>query len=114
MLGRLFGRKPAIVKGTGRLEEGHAKKVSIGDIVAGTGVQIVFCRIDGALYALDSLCPHEGGRIDDGPLVDGKYATCPLHHYKFDPKNGKSVNEICRKAKVYKVREKDGDAEVWL
>ncbi|MEM7306372.1 MAG: Rieske (2Fe-2S) protein [Planctomycetota bacterium] len=116
MLGKLFrfGRKPALVKGTHRLEDGHAKLVDVGDVLAGTGRQVVFCRVEGQLHALDARCPHEGGRITDGPLVDGKYALCPLHFYKFDPKNGAAIDVACSKAKVYRVREKDGDAEIWL
>jgi nitrite reductase/ring-hydroxylating ferredoxin subunit len=109
-----FGRKPALVKGTHRLQEGHAKKVDVGDVLAGTGRSVIFCRLGGELYALDAVCPHEGGRITDGPLVEGRYATCPLHHYKFDPRTGAPVDVACNKATVYRVREKDGDAEVWL
>ena len=111
---KLFGRKPALVKGTGRLAEGHAKKVDVGDILSGTGVSIIFCRVDGDLYALDARCPHEGGRISEGPLEEGRHAICPLHRYKFDPKTGASIEAACPKAKTYKVVEKDGDAEVWL
>jgi 3-phenylpropionate/trans-cinnamate dioxygenase ferredoxin subunit len=106
----LFGlrRKPVVVQGTRRLAEGHAKQVDVG------GVFVIFCRVDGVLHALDSACPHEGGRIVGGPLVDGRYATCPLHHYKFDPRTGAAVDVACAKARVYKVRERDGEAEVWL
>ena len=109
-----FGRKPAIVKGTQRLADGHAKKVDVGDVLAGTGKSIIFCRVEGKLHALDAVCPHEGGRIVDGPLIDGRYAHCPLHHYKFDPKTGAAVDVACAKARVYKVVEKADEAEVWL
>lgn len=110
----LFRGKPAVVKGTGKLPEGQAKKVEFGDILAGTGKQVVLCRVGGTLYALDSRCPHEGGRISDGPLVDGTHAMCPLHNYKFDPRTGVAVGRVCGNATTYKVREKDGDCEIWL
>ncbi len=109
-----FGGKPALVKGTERLAEGHAKKVDVGDVLAGTGRAVIFCRLGGELHALDAECPHEGGRIADGPLVEGRYVLCPLHRYKFDPRTGAPVDVACAKAKVYRVRERDGDAEVWL
>src|SRR6185295_19952257 len=109
----LFRGKPAIIKGTGKLAEGHAKKVDIGDPLAGTGKSVVLCRVDGELYALDSLCPHEGGRISDGPLLEGKFAMCPLHNYQFDPRNGRAVEVTCADAKCYRVREQGGDAELW-
>lgn len=116
MLKRLFGfgRKPALIKGAGRLAEGQARKIVFGDPIAGDGVELILCRVDGALHAIDVQCPHEGGRIVDGPLVEGKYAVCPLHQYVFDPKNGRAVNAACRAAKTYKVREVEGDCEVWL
>jgi nitrite reductase/ring-hydroxylating ferredoxin subunit len=110
----LFGSKPVVVRGTGKLPEGQARKVEFGDVLAGTGKQIVLCRVGGELHALDALCPHEGGRIVEGPLVEGRFALCPLHNYRFDPKTGKAQGVVCRDAKRYKVKEKDGDCELWL
>lgn len=110
----LFRGRPAVIQGTSKLAEGHARKVDIGDTLAGTGRSIVLCRVDGVLCALDSLCPHEGGRIGDGPLQGGKLAMCPLHNYQFDPRTGKAVGRVCKDAKTYRVREKDGDCEIWL
>lgn len=110
----LFRGRPASIQGTGKLAEGHAKKVEFGDVLAGTGKQIVLCRVKGKLYALDTKCPHEGGRISDGPLLEGHYAMCPLHNYRFDPRTGKAVGRVCNDAKTYRVREKDGDCEIWL
>lgn len=110
----LFGGRPVVVKGTGALEDGHAKKIEIGDVLAGTGVELVLCRVGGELFALDAHCPHEGGRITEGPLADGVHAVCPLHNYRFDPRTGEPWRPLCRKAKTYRVREKDGDAELWL
>lgn len=110
----LFGRGGKIIQGTSKLPEGQARKISIGDPLAGDGYDILMCRVDGELYALDSLCPHEGGRLAEGPLADGKHAVCPLHQYRFDPKTGKAVGVSCRDAKSYRVAEKDGDAEIWL
>lgn len=108
---RLFGRKPAIVKGAGKLPEGQSRVISLGDPLAG-GTEIVLARVDGKLCALDRKCPHENGHLVGGPLVEGRYALCPLHNFKFDPQSGRSVGIECRPAKSYRVREVDGDAEV--
>jgi nitrite reductase/ring-hydroxylating ferredoxin subunit len=108
----LFRGRPIVIQGTGKIQEGHSKKVDIGDVIAG-GKQIVLCRVGGELHALDALCPHEGGRISDGPLLQGKFAMCPLHNYQFDPKTGRAVDRVCKDAKKYRLREKDGDCEVW-
>ncbi|MBL8860781.1 MAG: Rieske (2Fe-2S) protein [Planctomycetes bacterium] len=116
MLDRLWGLfrgKPALVRGTARLAEGQAKQVEFGDVLAG-GKAVLLCRVDGELHALDTRCPHEGGRLIEGPLVEGRLALCPLHNYTFEPKTGRVVRGSCGKATVYRVRERDGDAEVWI
>ena len=116
MLSRLFGfmrGRPALIRGVDQLPEGHSKRVELGDILAG-GVEVVLCRKGGELHAVDRVCPHEGGRISDGPLVDGKYLVCPLHNYRFDPSTGKAVGVVCQSAKVYRVRAKGADCEVFL
>lgn len=111
-LKNLFRGRPILIRGTGRLPDGQARKVDVGDPLAG-GKQVVLCRVDGELFALDALCPHEGGRIADGPLMEGRHALCPLHNYRFDPRTGKAVGVVCRAARTYTVRERDGDAELW-
>ena len=108
----LFRGPPALIKGTAQLPEGHAKAIALGDPLAG-GTEVVLCRVEGTLYALDRLCPHEGGRISGGPLAGGRFAVCPLHNYRFDPKSGKAVGAACKSAKTYRVREQGADAEIW-
>jgi nitrite reductase/ring-hydroxylating ferredoxin subunit len=112
LLSLLRGRG-IVVQGTGRLSEGQSKCVALGDPLAG-GVEVVLCRVGGELHALDRRCPHEGGRLVDGPLVEGKYALCPLHNYKFDPKSGRAIDVACSDARRYKVREENGDAQIWI
>ena len=111
LLGLLRGR-PALVQGTAQLPEGHAQTIALGDPLAG-GTEVVLCRVEGVLYALDRLCPHEGGRLSGGPLVGGRLASCPLHNYRFDPRNGRAVGAACASAKTYRVRERGPDAEIW-
>ncbi len=116
MLSRLLGlfrKQPVVVHGTDKLPEGRSKKVEFGDPWSG-GVQVVLVRLDGQLHALDTRCPHEGGRIVDGPLAQGKYVVCPLHNYHFDPKTGGCVGAACKNAKTYKVVENGADAKLWL
>jgi hypothetical protein len=55
----LFRGRPTIVEGTEKLPKA-SRRIDIGDPIAGTGKQIVLCRVEGALYALDARCPHEG------------------------------------------------------
>ncbi|MFN0008650.1 MAG: Rieske (2Fe-2S) protein [Planctomycetota bacterium] len=109
----LFRGQPALIEGTVEIAEGHARRVEIGDEDAGTAKQVVLCRVEGKLYALDAACPHEGGRIIGGPLLEGKHALCPLHNYRFDPRTGAAVGGLCENARTYRVREKGADCEIW-
>lgn len=113
-LGGLFRGRPTVIEGIGALEEGTSRSVEIGDTLAGTGVELILCRVDGKVLALDARCPHEGGRIIAGPLVEGRYAACPLHNYQFDPATGKARDVACRKARTFRVRESGEVCEVWL
>jgi nitrite reductase/ring-hydroxylating ferredoxin subunit len=108
----LFRGRGVLIQGAARLPEGQSKRVALGDVLAG-GREIVLCRVGGTLYALDRRCPHEGGRIHDGPLFQGKYAVCPLHNYKFDPATGKAFGVACKDATTYRVTEENGDARVY-
>jgi nitrite reductase/ring-hydroxylating ferredoxin subunit len=111
-LTRVLRGRSTLIQGTGKLPEGQAKCVDLGDPMAG-GRSIVLARREGRLYALDRRCPHEGGRIAAGPLIDGKYVLCPLHNYRFDPATGKAVGVSCPDARTYKLEERNGDCEVW-
>ena len=114
MLGRfmkLFRRPSVVVPGSAGLLEGPARTVDVGDPLA-DGRQLVLCRVEGRVYALDATCPHEGGRIAPGPLAEGRYAVCPLHGYRFDPRDGRAVGVACRPARTYRADERDGAIEV--
>ena len=110
--GLLAGR-PVLVQGAARLPEGQARVVALGDPLAG-GKELVPVRRDGRLLALDRLCPHEGGRMAEGPLAEGRYVVCPLHNYKFDPRDGRAVEVLCAPVKTYRVRERGADCEVFV
>ncbi len=109
----LFRGRPAVITGTSKLPDGESKTVSLGDPLAG-GTEVVLCRLKGKLHAVDRLCPHEGGRIVDGPLVDGEHVICPLHNYRFDPTTGKAIGVVCPSVKTYKVREVGDRTEIWI
>lgn len=93
-----------------RVPEGEARKIPFPR--AGGPDELVLCRIGGRLYAIDGRCPHEGGRIAEGPLAGGRHVFCPLHLYKFDPRDGLAVDVECEPARTYPVRESNGAVEV--
>jgi nitrite reductase/ring-hydroxylating ferredoxin subunit len=103
------------IPGSARLRDGEAKKVLVPSERAGEPPrEVVLVRRDGRLFALDSLCPHEGGRIGEGPLWEGRYVACPLHLYRFDPATGAAIDVECAPATTYGVRELNGTVEIEL
>lgn len=67
----------------GHLGEGEATTVSAG------GERVAVIRMDGRLYALSNVCPHQNGPLGEGRVRDG-YLECPWHGYQFDPRTGQS------------------------
>lgn len=52
---------------------------------------IVLFNIDGKVYALHNLCPHEGGPLNEG-RVKGHVVACPWHDLAFDVRNGQGID----------------------
>jgi nitrite reductase/ring-hydroxylating ferredoxin subunit len=76
---------------------------------------VILIKLDGDLFALDSVCPHgAGGHIQTGPLEQGRFALCPLHRYPFDPKTGRAEGVACRSARRYRVTRRGDDAEIFV
>ncbi len=76
---------------------------------------IVIGMMSGKLYAMDSVCSHEGGPLEDGSL-DGYNLTCPWHQGIFDIRNAKASPETSwvtdLKSYPVVVDEKDGEITV--
>ena len=110
----LFGKRPVVVPDAAKLVEGEARTIEVGDL-GSDGRQVLLCRVDGKVHALDTECPHnQGGRLIRGPLHEGRYAICPLHNYKFDPATGEAKDVACGAARTYRCEERDGRIEVHL
>lgn len=50
---------------------------------------IALFNVDGKLYALDGVCPHQGGPLGQGAL-SGCTVTCPWHGWQFDVTSGQN------------------------
>jgi 3-phenylpropionate/trans-cinnamate dioxygenase ferredoxin subunit len=50
--------------------------------------RIALCNVDGQFFAIDDLCTHDGGPLDQGEL-DGHVIECPRHGARFDVRTGK-------------------------
>src|SRR5262245_16096129 len=63
------------------LKEGRMRSCKVADR------EIVLCRVDGQVYALDNVCTHALARMSEGRLR-GKRLICPLHGASFDVRTG--------------------------
>jgi glycine betaine catabolism B len=64
------------------LKEGGTLKVEAN------GKQTVLSMVEGKVYAIDVICTHEGGPLDEGEL-NGYDLKSPWHYAVFDVRNGK-------------------------
>ena len=64
------------------LPPGTAKVYEVGDRA------IAVCNVDGELYAIDDVCTHDEGSLDQGEL-EGFEIECPRHAARFDVRTGK-------------------------
>ena len=58
------------------------------ELVAADRVIALF-NVAGTFYALDGVCPHQGGPLGQGTLA-GKIVTCPWHGWQFDVADGRN------------------------
>ena len=60
------------------------------------GQVLAWFHVDGEIYVLDGVCPHQGGPLARGRL-DRSVVTCPWHGWQFDVRTGRhQVNPSLR------------------
>lgn len=64
------------------LKEGGLQKVEVD------GRPVVLAKVNGRVYAMDAVCSHEGGPLEEGAL-QGYELKCPWHYAIFDVRNAK-------------------------
>ena len=69
----------------GEVLPGTSKLVEIGD------VRIALFNLDGAYYAIEDVCTHDGGPLVEGTIVGDCLVECPRHGARFDVRTGKAV-----------------------
>ena len=78
------------------------------------GRSIALCNVDGAFYAIDDVCTHDGGPLDQGE-IDGHQIECPRHGARFDVRNGRALTlPAVRPVRSYPVQVEDGVVKVGL
>ena len=49
--------------------------------------EVMVCNVDGEIYAVDNVCSHDDGPLDEGAIV-GCEIECPRHGARFDLRDG--------------------------
>ncbi len=71
------------------------------------GVPYALCNAAGEIRALAGECPHEGGPLGQGTLVQG-LLVCPWHMWEFDSRTGTCLVDDCLNIATYPVKNEDG------
>ena len=87
---------------------------AVADVPQGTiaGVEIdgekyIICNLDGEFHCFSGVCPHAGGPLAEGLLVEGTL-ICPWHGWEFDCRSGLCKTVPGKMLRRYPVVVKDG------
>ena len=109
---------PNAPRDLGRHVEGWLDVCALTDITDKRGLAIVvkgndvaLMREGDAVHALGGTCPHRGGPIAEGEVIDGE-VICPLHLWDFDLETGISVYDPSDTLPHYRARVRAGRVEI--
>ena len=70
----------------------HVSEIAPGTTrrVVADSVGILLCNVDGKIYAIEDVCTHDGGPLDQGTL-EGECVVCPRHGATFDVRTGDAL-----------------------
>lgn len=80
--GRGEGPKLVKIASTKDVKVGETKQIEVDDDHV-----VALFNVDGAFYAIDDTCPHQGCPLSDGDL-QGRVLTCSCHGSRFDVQTG--------------------------
>jgi 3-phenylpropionate/trans-cinnamate dioxygenase ferredoxin component len=66
---------------TSEVPEGRTLRVVV------QGVEVLLCKCEGNVYAIEDVCTHDGAPLDQGEL-QGCEITCARHGAVFDVRSG--------------------------
>ncbi|MGE5325908.1 MAG: Rieske (2Fe-2S) protein [Deltaproteobacteria bacterium] len=84
---------------------GTAKAVDVN------GQLIALFNVDGAIFALDNTCLHQGGPLGEG-LLEGDVITCPWHMWEYNVRTGEKVGHPELKVNRYEIQVANGEIKV--
>lgn len=54
------------------------------------GLEVLLCKCEGQIYAIEDVCTHDGAPLDQGEL-EGCRIVCPRHGANFDVRTGEAL-----------------------
>ena len=82
--------------------------------VAVDGKKVFLVLLGGTLYAMDNICSHRGGPLNQGKLNDYTI-ECPWHGAKYDVRTGEGDSETPWGTGQQKYNVKmDDSGEIWI
>ncbi len=76
------------------------------------GRAVALCNVGGDLYAIDDVCTHDEGSLDQGEL-EGFEIVCPRHAARFDVRSGEvTALPAVLPIDTFKVRVEGDDVEI--
>lgn len=91
-----------------QLEQNKPLSISVGD------KEVCILKQGDEVYSFAATCPHASAKLCDGWVDAQGRITCPLHKYKFDPKNGRNTSGEGYKLKIYPTKIREGNLYIGL
>ena len=76
-------------------------------VVTVNGKKICVARYKEELFAFAYKCPHASGILADGWFDPLGNIVCPVHRYKYDPRNGRNVSNEGYYLKHWEIEERE-------
>lgn len=54
------------------------------------GLEVLLCKCEGSVYAIEDVCTHDGAPLDQG-ILRGCVIECPRHGATFDVRTGAAL-----------------------
>jgi 3-phenylpropionate/trans-cinnamate dioxygenase ferredoxin subunit len=74
------------VAGAGEIAPGHYRKVDLD------GTTVAVFNIEGAFYAIEDVCTHDGAELASGLPITGDEIVCPRHGARFCVRTGAALS----------------------
>ena len=93
------------VASVSELAPGSAKAIEV------KGKTIALFNVEGAIYATDNTCLHQGGPLGEGALM-GEVIICPWHEWEYNVRTGEMVGNSSVKLVTYPLQVEGDDIRV--